>query len=813
MSQQSEARSGLRRLGAVAGFAGVLVLVFVLANARTALSWVQPRSQSKEQRLTETQARRRKEVENAPWMAPGIPMTERLAAIAKDRKRCFKFFDLPNAITSLEKSLDAEQIPEKKATIGIRIVAAQLQVGRVMDALESLRGAEETLDHAGIADGSPIRQRFLWWKGIANLRLGEQDNCIGNHSAESCIVPIRGNGIYKEKRGPEAAIEAYKAYLKNDPEDLGARWLLNIACMNIGIWPDQVPPEWLIGPETFKSDYDIKRFINLAPATGLDSVSISGGSILEDLDHDGFLDVVVSAMGIEDQMRYFHNNGDGTFIEQTKAAGLLGELGGLNMVHADYDNDGWSDIYIIRGAWMGMTGRHPDSLLHNDGPDPQTGILHFTDVTEEAGLLAFYPSQTAAWGDYDNDGWLDIYVGSESVRDPGYPSLLFRNNGKDPATGRVTFTEVGETSGLRHFGYVKGVVWGDYDNDGRLDLYVSQLYAPNVLYHNDGPMAGAPDTWTFSNVTEKAGVGLPISSFPTFWFDYDNDGWQDLLATSRTGTNVGEEEGGRQDPLYMIVAHHLGRKSEMESPRLYHNRGDGTFEDVTEAMGLQRPIYAMGMNSGDLDNDGWLDFYVGTGNPNLSALVPNLMFRNDAAKRFQDVTTSGGFGNLQKGHGIAWGDIDNDGDQDIFEELGAAWPADVAAHSLFLNPGHGGHWVTLVLEGVQDNAQAIGARVRVVVQRTDGSEWSLYRTVGTGGSFGSSSIQQEIGLGDARRIVRVEVFWPAAGRTEVFQDVPMDQFVRLREGDPEPRIARHTIVPMPVKGALDVYHHHPPVVK
>src|SRR5262245_59354780 len=779
MSQQAEAGTGMRRLVIIGGLLGALALVFVLANGRSILSRLQstPKqaADGRESSQAEAQARRRKEAENAPWMAPGIPMTERLAAIAKDQKRYYKFFDLPRTIATLEKQLAAEPVPEKKAAISTRLAAAQLEAGRVMDGIETLRRTKTTIDEAGIAPDSPVRQNYLWWVGIANLRLGEQDNCVGNHSAESCIVPIRGNGVYKEKRGPEAAIAAYTEYLAHDPGDLGARWLLNIASMNIGAWPDRVPPEFLIAPDTFQSDYDIKRFINLAPATGLDSVSISGGSVLEDLDHDGFLDIVVSALGIEDQTQYFHNNGDGTFAEQTKEAGLLGEIGGLNMVHADYNNDGWSDIYIIRGSWMGITGLHPDSLLRNDGPDPKTGVIHFTDVTEDAGLLRFYPSQTATWGDYNNDGWLDIYVGSESPRDLGYPSLLFRSNGKDAKTGQVTFTEVGEESGLRHFGFVKGVVWGDYDNDGRLDLYVSQLDAPNALYHNDGPKEGAAGAWSFSNVTEKAGVGLPISSFPTFWFDYDNDGWQDLFATSRTGTNIAETEGGKQDPLYMIVAHHIGQKSDMESPHLYRNRGDGTFEDVTAAMGLQRPIYGMGMNFGDLDNDGWLDFYVGTGNPNLSTLVPNLMFRSDAGKRFQDVTTSGGFGNLQKGHGIAWGDIDNDGDQDIYERLGAAWPADVAADAMFLNPGHGGHWVTLVLQGVKDNTQAIGARVRVVVQRQDGSERSIYRTVSTGGSFGSSSIQEEIGLGDGTKILRVEVFWPAAGQTQMFKGLPLDQ--------------------------------------
>jgi hypothetical protein len=124
----------------------------------------------------------------------------------------------------------------------------------------------------------------------------------------------------------------------------------------------------------------------------------------------------------------------------------------------------------------------------------------------------------------------------------------------------------------------------------------------------------------------------------------------------------------------------------------------------------------MGCNFGDLDNDGWLDFYVGTGDPSLSMLIPNRMFRNDGGKRFQEVTSSGGFGHLQKGHGISFADLDNDGDQDIHEEMGGAVSGDVAHNALYLNPGHGNHWITLKLEGVTSNRAAIGARIRAIVQ-------------------------------------------------------------------------------------------------
>ena len=230
----------------------------------------------------------------------------------------------------------------------------------------------------------------------------------------------------------------------------------------------------------------------------------------------------------------------------------------------------------------------------------------------------------------------------------------------------------------------------------------------------------------------------------------------------------------------------MGRPSEHAKARLYRNRGDGTFEDVSAAMGVDREALTMGANYGDLDNDGWLDFYLGTGAPDFRVQVPNLMFRNDGGRRFQDVTTSGGFGHLQKGHGIAFGDVDGDGDQDILAVMGGAYESDVYQDALFENPGHGNRWVTLRLEGTTANRSALGARLRLDLRTADGRR-SIHRVVSTGGSFGSSSLQQEIGLGDAREIERLEVAWPGGG-VETFEDVPMDRIVLVREGEPEVRI-------------------------
>ncbi|NIO60568.1 MAG: hypothetical protein GTO33_14825 [Acidobacteria bacterium] len=471
---------------------------------------------------------------------------------------------------------------------------------------------------------------------------------------------------------------------------------------------------------------------------------------------------MASGWGLREQMRYFRNVGDGSFVELTAQAGLLGQVGGLNICQADYDNDGDVDVLVLRGAWLGAEGRHPNSLLRNNGDGK------FDDVAERAGLTSLYPTQTAAWADYDNDGWLDLFIGNESAERRTYPSELLRNNGDG------TFTNVAAEVGVADVGFVKGVAWGDYDNDGLQDLYLSRLKDRNVLYKNQGLRDGK---WTFADVTEKAGVAEPLGSFSTWFWDYDNDGRLDLF--------VAPFPGFTGDSLASIAGGYLGRTDEQFVGRLYRNNGDGTFDDVTKAAGLGLPMLVMGANFGDLDNDGYPDAYLGTGEPNLHTLLPNRMYRNAEGRRFQNVTTSGGFGHLQKGHGIAFGDLDNDGDQDIYAVMGGAVSGDVAHNALFLNPGHGNRWITLELQGVRSNRSAIGARIRVAVETAEGRR-EIHANVGTGGSFGANSLRQEIGLGSAQAIREIEIRWPGTNETQLFRGLQPNRAYRILEGKPVP---------------------------
>ena len=586
------------------------------------------------------------------------------------------------------------------------------------------------------------------WLALSYLRLGEQENCLHMHGQHSCIFPIGPGGVHMLPRGAEGAVREYSLLLEQNPNDNESRWLLNVAYMQLGRYPKDVPAKWLVPAKLFESEANIGSFPDVAASAGVGLTSHAGGAIMEDFVGDGQLDILVSSSGPLDPMHLFHNNGDGTFKDVTAAVGLTGETGGLNLVETDYNNDGRPDVLVLRGGWWGRQGAYPLSLLRNNGDGT------FDDVTEQAGLLSLGPTQTAAWADYDNDGWLDLFVGYESAPDDPHRSKLFHNN-RDG-----TFTEVGATSGIGDLGFVKGVAWGDYNNDGRPDLYVSVKGGHNHLLRNDGGK--------FTDVTASAGVAQQTNSFATWFFDYDNDGWPDIF--------VGGYSTGSIDD---VGAFEIGKPYHAETPRLYHNNHDGTFTDVSKAVHLDRAILPMGANFGDLDNDGWLDIYLGTGDSRYQALLPNRMFLNREGKAFLDVTTSGGFGHLQKGHAVAFGDMFGSGNEDIFEEMGGALPGDSYQSALYRNPGHGNHWLTLKLEGVTTNRAAYGARICV-----SAGGRKIYRTIGYGSSFGGNPLQQHIGLGRAARVDEVEIRWPGSPRPQVFRDLAVDQAILVREGDP-----------------------------
>ncbi len=579
---------------------------------------------------------------------------------------------------------------------------------------------------------------------LAYLRLGEQSNCLEHHNAHSCIVPIKEGGIHQDKSGSEKAIPIFEKLLVEDSTDLQSRWLYNIAHMTLGNYPDQVPDKWIIPIDAFESEYKLPTFPDIAKSKGLDVRGHAGGCSMEDFNGDGKLDIFMTSYLLGEQCRLFLQQSNGQFKDQTKAAGLTGISGGLNNIHADYNNDGFVDILITRGGWLQNFGTLPNSLLKNNGDGT------FTEVSKEAGIFSMHPTQTAAWADFNLDGHLDLFIGNESTGRSKHPAECYLNNGDG------TFTNVAKQLKLDVFEYIKAAFWGDFNNDRLPDLYLSIMSGKNKLYMNRGGISMAD--WTFEEIGQTAGVDEPIFSFPGWVWDYNNDGWEDIFVSGYYGKNP-------DLVTHDVTADYLDLPNGSEKPRLFKNNGDETFTEVSAETSLDKVLFTMGCNFGDLDNDGWLDAYFGTGEFNLWATVPNRMFRNAAGKDFQDVTTSGGFGQIQKGHGIAFGDLDSDGDQDIYTVIGGAVQGDVYNNMLFENPGNQNNWITLQLEGKSSNRNALGSRVKLSVQNEAGEIRSIYRTVSTGGSFGANSLQLEIGIGKAITVLEIEVQWANKSKT------------------------------------------------
>lgn len=608
------------------------------------------------------------------------------------------------------------------------------------------------------------KRNWFYYKilAMAHLRAAEIYNCVNNHSNNACVLPIAGDGIHQMTDDTEMAANLYLKLCQFDTTDLQSRWYYNLAHMAMGNYPQGVQAQFRIPEEVFESEYDIPKFQNIGMQSGTAVNNHAGSANLFDFNNDGYLDILTSSYSLGDLTKYFENDQKGGFIDKSEQVGLEGYTGGLNAVHGDVNNDGWTDVLILRGAWLRKHGQMPNSLLLNrEGK-------YFEDVTESSGIMTNHPTGTAAFADINLDGHLDIFIGNEHDRYNHHPCEMYVNNGDG------TFSNYAEQLGIDIKAFVKGAVWGDINGDMLPDLFLSVFGEQNVLLVNRG--GKDLNNWKFENITEKSNVREPKMSFPTWFWDFDNDGLEDIMV-------FGYDNNYSHLIPEKTLKGYLNENVSTIYPRLYKNLGQEQFKDVSDEANLRRTVFPMGANFGDLDNDGYSDFYLGTGEFNIWAQVPNRMFRNNKGVAFQDVTTAGGFGQIQKGHGVAFGDIDNDGDQDIYHQVGGAAQSDVFHNMLFENPGFDNDWITLRLQGVTANRSAIGAKISVYGTNHQNQPYVTHKRVSTGGSFGANPLRAEIGLARCQKIDSLIVQWPDKNKgVQKFFDVEPNAFYLLEQG-------------------------------
>lgn len=529
-------------------------------------------------------------------------------------------------------------------------------------------------------------------------------------------------------------------------------------------WINKLLDSWINGrymfEESIQDDWNMDklRFKESANITGIRHKGMIGGICVADFNKDGYYDFFSGSIGLNDALFYYEGNSDGIFTLQSKEALLEGSIGGGSIIQGDFNNDGFPDVYIVRGGTLSLNGRQPNSLLKNNGDGT------FIDVTEQAGLLDFYPGNHAHFVDFNNDGYLDIFVANESLTSyfrNAIPSQLFQNNGDG------SFTEVSKKYGLDISQMIKGSIWLDINNDGLLDLYLSIEGDKNRLFLNKGYQS-PDDKWLFEPISDAAGASLPIQSGYCVANDFNQDGWEDIFVF---GTKPNEVTSFYLNPF-------MENPSSTFEPILFLNKGDGSFQKADSTWMIDYDLMVLGGASGDLDNNGYPDIYTGNGNSHIQTMIPNTLLRNSGRSLPVDSSPSG-TSFLYKTYSAQMVDINFNGKLDIMASSGGFFEFERQTPLLMLNESESsGSWIQIQLEGTSANKQGIGSLIQVITKGHDGKKHNWFHRISTN----QSPSVAHIGLGQAKEIAEIKINWPDAnGNVQIIKDVSLNKPIKIKQ--------------------------------
>ena len=590
-------------------------------------------------------------------------------------------------------------------------------------------------DHATRAElGRTYLKCALYEQAVRELEIAAKDPATRAMAMHEAAVAQYRAGRYRQ--GVEAAAESMQA----DPTNERVRFWLWLCAHTIGGYPESVPAAHRMEQRTGNAPTRL-RYEDITVRAGLDKTSAGRGTAIIDYNNDGYLDVVIAAA--QAGVNLYRNNGDGTFTDVSVSSGLDQCTNGFAITAADYDNDGFVDLFVTRlGFYAGDV-----NLYHNNGDGT------FTDVTEQAGLKFWGPVFGTSWVDYDCDGHLDLLITSNlgGVFDRHLPNRLFHNNGNG------TFTEVSAAAGLSSAAPTIGSCWGDYNNDGYPDLFISSGIGQPQLFRNNG-------NGTFTDVTSAAGLDGKLIGSICHFCDYDNDGWLDIVQFAWSD---------HEDAIYTMQ--HGEAPASASVTRILHNNRDGTFTARGRELGLVEGWGSMSGNIADLNNDGRLDIILGNGSPRMDRVEPLVILENDHGL-YRNVTFTAGLPFAGKSHGVNAADLFGDGRMSVLVAAGGAYPGELLTSTLYCPTERLGNYLNVRLQGTKSNRSAIGARITL---RAGGG--LQMREVSGGTNFGCLPLEQHFGLAELTQVDSLEVRWPS-GLVQHFANPPVNDTIQIVEG-------------------------------